>query len=213
MRVTGSTKQNSSNPFILGVSGGSGSGKTYFAHALANRLGRDKCTIISQDSFYIDQSKRVDHDGGSVNFDHPDAIDFTLLARAIRELKSNLCTQVPIYDFVTHSRLAKTIPVEPTRLIIIDGILILHSDVVRCEFHDTIFVDTPEAIRYQRRLDRDVRERGRTPEGVRAQFLNQVKPMHDAYVEPSKTLARTVISEDAHFHEVLEEAVRRFASS
>ena len=211
--MTGSTKQSSQAPFILGVSGGSGSGKTYFAHALANRLGRDKCTIISQDSFYIDQSKRFDHDGGAVNFDHPDAIDFALLARAIQELKANLCTQVPIYDFVTHSRLEKTIPVEPTRLIIIDGILILHSDVVRVEFHDTIFVDTPEAIRYQRRLDRDVRERGRTPDGVRAQFLNQVKPMHDAFVEPSKRLARTVISEDSHFNEVLEEAVRRFAKS
>ena len=205
--MTGSTKPSNSRaqPFILGVSGGSGSGKTYFAEALARKLGAESCTIISQDSFYIDQSKRFDHDGGSVNFDHPDAIDFTLLAKSIQSLKRGLKTQIPIYDFVTHSRRVETVPVQPTPVIIVDGILILHSEVVRHEFHDTIFVDTNEDLRYQRRLDRDVRERGRTPEGVRAQFMKQVKPMHDAFVEPSKRHARTVISEDSHFEDVLDQ--------
>lgn len=195
--MTGSTKR--SNPFILGVAGGSGSGKTYFAQALAEKLGEDRCTIISQDNFYFDQSKRFDHDGGSVNFDHPSSIDFELLAESLRQLKTGVKTDIPVYDFVTHSRLAKSKSIEPTSVIIVDGILIFHSDVVRLELHDTIFFDTKEDLRYKRRLDRDVKERGRTPQGVEAQFLKQVKPMHDEFVEPSKKHARTIITEDSDF--------------
>src|SRR4051812_32486143 len=102
MPVTGSTKPN--RPFLLGVAGGSGSGKTYFARALQQRLGASACEIIYQDNFYIDQSHRFDHDGGAVNFDHPDSIDFALLARCLAELKAGAKTRIPVYEFVTHRR-------------------------------------------------------------------------------------------------------------
>ncbi len=196
--MTGSIKP-SKGPFILGVAGGSGSGKTYFATALQKALGVQTCAIISQDSFYFDQSHRFDFDGGSVNFDHPEALDFQALAIVLRQLKSGHGADIPVYDFVTHKRQARSTRLEPTAIVVVDGILILHPDVIRCELDDMIFFDTSEDLRYQRRLERDVKERGRTPEGVRAQFIHQVKPMHDKFVEPSKQHARIVLTEAMDF--------------
>jgi uridine kinase len=201
MRVTGSIKQN--RCFILGVAGGSGSGKTYFAQRLQNELGKDVCEIISQDNFYIDQSKNFDFDGGSVNFDHPDSIDFALLVKQVTALKQGQEIQIPIYDFVTHSRKASTILVRPKPLVIIDGILIFHPPELRPVFDDSIFFDTPEDLRFQRRLERDINERGREPEGVRNQFFKQVKPMHDQFVEPSQVHANSVVKETEDFDSVL----------
>jgi uridine kinase len=201
MRVTDSTKP--SRPFVVGVAGGSGSGKTYFAEALRNQLGQKFCEILYQDSFYIDQSSRFDFDGGSVNFDHPDAIDFSLLAERIRGLKAQSSVEIPIYDFVTHSRKRETVLVEPKPVILVDGILIFHSQDVRELFDELIFFDTDEKLRFQRRLSRDVHERGRTPEGVKNQFMKQVKPMHDAYVEPSKRFANTTVCDVGEFDGVL----------
>lgn len=200
MRVTGSTRLN--KPFLLGVCGGSGSGKTYFARAVKERLGK-LCEIIYQDNFYIDQSKKFDFDGGSVNFDHPDAIDFKLLAAKLLELKGGNATEIPIYDFKTHSRQKDTIRVEPVKVIITDGILIFHSPEVRALFDELVFFDTPEALRYSRRLERDVKERGRTPEGVRAQFEKQVKPMHDQFVQPSMAFAHHVVKDVGSYEDVL----------
>lgn len=202
MPVTDSTKRN--KPYIVGVAGGSGSGKTYFARHLQAMLGPNQCEIIYQDNFYIDQSQKFDHDGGSVNFDHPDALEFSLLAERLQELKSGKSVQVPIYDFVTHSRKRETLVVAPTPVILVDGILIFHSQEVREQLDDLVFFDTPEDLRYQRRLDRDVKERGRKPEGVRQQFLQQVKPMHDLFVQPSRIYAHTVVKEMWEFPEVLE---------
>ncbi len=198
MLVTGSTRQN--NVFILGVAGGSGSGKTYFAKELATALG-EHATIVYQDNFYIDQSHRFDHDGGSVNFDHPESLELTLLAKCLSELKAGKPTEVPIYDFKTHSRQKDTLRVQPTSIVIVDGILIFHPDYLREQFDEMIFFDTPESLRFERRLERDVVERGRTVEGVKAQFLKQVKPMHDEFVEPSKAHAHTVIKDLGDYHE------------
>lgn len=216
MRVTVSTKPSSqvhshggSRPHLIGVAGGSGSGKTYFARHLQNFLGPKNCEIVYQDNFYIDQSKKFDFDGGSVNFDHPSSIDFQLLARHMAELKTGKLTQIPIYDFVTHSRKAETLPVHPTPIIIVDGILIFHAEEVRCQFDDLVFFDTPEELRFQRRLDRDVQERGREPEGVKNQFMKQVKPMHDQFVAPSMKHAKTVVSEVEQFEEILQSYCQR----
>jgi uridine kinase len=204
--VTGSTKPN--KPFILGIAGGSGSGKTYFARALQERLGNGVSTLIYQDNFYIDQSHRFDHDGGSVNFDHPDSLDFPLLAKCLSKLRSGEPTDIPIYDFVTHTRSKQTLSALPTPIIIVDGILIFHPEPVRSQFDQMIFFDTPEHLRYERRLKRDVEERGRTPEGVRNQFLNQVKPMHDEFVDPSSIHAHTVVRDLGEFQGILEETLR-----
>jgi uridine kinase len=177
MRVTDSTKP--SKPFLLGVAGGSGSGKTYFARAILQALGGKNCEIILQDNFYHDQSKKFDRDGGLVNFDHPDSIDFSLLAKCLMVLKNGSPAEIPLYDFATHTRKTEKYLVSPKPILIVDGILVFHSPEVRRLFDDLIFFDTPEALRFQRRLDRDIRERGRTREGVKAQYDNQVKPMHD----------------------------------
>lgn len=190
--MTGSTRQ--SDVFILGVAGGSGSGKTYFAKALADSLG-EHATIVYQDNFYIDQSHKFDHDGGSVNFDHPESLELTLLAKCLSELKEGKSTEIPEYDFKTHSRLKQTLRVHPKTIVIVDGILIFHPDYLREQFDEMVFFDTPESLRFERRLERDVVERGRTIEGVKAQFLKQVKPMHDEFVEPSKVHAHTIIKD------------------
>lgn len=204
--MTGSTKP-ARAPFILGVAGGSGSGKTYFAKALRDKLGSHVCEIILQDNFYIDQSSRFDFDGGSVNFDHPDSIGFDELATCLAELKEGKPSHLPIYDFVTHKRKNETLIAYPKPVIIVDGILIFHPEKVRKMFDDLLFFDTPETLRFSRRLDRDVKERGRSPDGVRQQFFKQVKPMHDEFVEPSKIFANTLVRETEEFGPTLEKYV------
>lgn len=198
-------------PQLVGVAGGSGSGKSYFANALLNRLGSDLCAIIHQDNFYIDQSERFDFDGGSVNFDHPSSIDFVLLAETLARLKRGESVDVPIYDFVTHRRKAESVRVSAKPVIIVDGILIFHSEIVRAHLNERIFFETPEHVRYQRRLERDVKERGRTAEGVRAQFLKQVKPMHDEFVQPSITHALAVVRDVSEFNGILSRVGERFS--
>lgn len=179
---------------IVGVAGGSGSGKTTFARRLKESLGEEHCDILAQDSYYIDQSHLFDHDGGSVNFDHPSAIDFNLLASHMSELKKRFDVNVPIYDFTTHKRVDETHEFSPKKIILIDGILLYSQDVVLKELNHKLYVDCPEDLRFERRLNRDVKERGRTPEGVKSQFFSQVKPMHDEFVEPSKDAACDIVT-------------------
>lgn len=199
-------------PTLIAVSGGSGSGKTYFARALASRLGSANCEIILQDDFYHDQSAKFDFDGGSVNFDHPDAFDFESLEEVLTQLKLGQRALMPQYDFKTHSRIRGGHWVEPKSVLIVDGILVLHHPKVRTLFNESIFFRTPEELRYQRRLERDVRERGRTPEGVYAQFMNQVKPMHDQYVEPCAAFATRIINNSEDYDQVLEEMTKSYAA-
>ena len=197
-------------PYIIGVAGGSGSGKTYFAKELQKTLGDDHCMIVYQDNYYIDQSAHFDGDGGSVNFDHPSSLDFSLLAQGLKALKAHSPIQIPIYDFKTHSRKAETILGHPKTLILVDGILILQSEEVRAELDESIFFDTPESLRFQRRLDRDVHERGRTPEGVKKQFELQVRPMHDQFVEPSKAFAHTIVKDHGDYSTALKVFASKF---
>lgn len=192
-------------PHIIGVAGGSGSGKTHFAKELQKLLGEENCTILFQDNYYHDQSAKFDGDGGSVNFDHPSSLDFSLLAEGLRILKQGQPLNIPIYDFVTHSRKKETLLGMPKKVILVDGILILNSEEVRNELDEAIFFDTPEELRFERRLTRDVHERGRTPEGVRKQFELQVRPMHNEFVEPSKVHANVLISDLGEYSLALKE--------
>lgn len=196
--------------YILGIAGGSGSGKTTFAKDLLANLPAEHCALIYQDNYYIDQSSRFDHDGGSVNFDHPDALDFPLLAKHLAQLKKGLPVQIPIYDFASHKRLTEVLHQPPKKLILVDGILIFHPESVRTLFDERIYFDAPESLRFQRRLERDVRERGRTPEGVEAQFMKQVKPMHDLFVEPTQSFADVIVRDETDFQSVLEEYIAKF---
>lgn len=209
MLVTDFTKQN--KPIIIGVAGGSGSGKTYFANDLSKALGAACTTVVLQDNFYIDQSSKFDFDGGSVNFDHPDSIEFSLLAKHLRVLKSGESTEIPTYDFATHKRKKETLLIKPAPVILVDGILILHIPEVRELFDETIFFDTNESLRYQRRLERDIAERGRTPEGVYEQFHRQVKPMHDQFVQPSMAFAKHVVCDENEYALILARYVERFS--
>jgi uridine kinase len=179
---------------LLGVAGGSGSGKTTLAQELVRTFGDEHSCLVMQDSFYIDQSSRFDGDGGSVNFDHPSSLDFGLLESQLRSLRDGRGVEVPIYDFATHRRLERTEPLASRPLVVVDGTLILEASNVRGLFDVAVFVECDEEVRFTRRLERDVRERGRTPDGVHKQFFRQVKPMHDAYVEPSKQHAHLKVS-------------------
>ena len=173
---------------VLGVAGGSCSGKTTLTHFLKKYFG-DDAAVLAQDSFYIDQSHKFDRDGGSVNFDHPDSIDFSLMGQCVGYLKESKEVSIPIYDFATHKRSEEVQKVSSKKLVIIDGTLILSQEKVRGQLDLSFFIDAPENVRFQRRLERDTKERGRTEQGVKDQFYKQVKPMHDEWVEPSKTHA------------------------
>jgi len=197
---------------ILGVSGGSGSGKTYFAEKLNELLPEGSCSLVYQDNFYIDQSSRFDFDGGSVNFDHPESIDFTLLAERLKILKSGRDCEIPLYDFATHKRLDKTLKVESRPIILVDGILVLHNPKVRDVLDKSVFFDTHRDLRFSRRLKRDVEERGRTPEGVKKQFEAQVEPMHQKFVVPSKEFAHWLCCDPLDFSNVLMEVKKELES-
>lgn len=179
---------------MIGVAGGSGSGKTTLAQELVRAFGDELSCLVMQDSFYVDQSARFDGDGGTVNFDHPSSLDFALLEQQLCALRLGLGVEVPQYDFATHRRLARTSPLEARPLVIVDGTLILDSPIVRPLFDVAVFVECEESVRFSRRLERDVRERGRTPDGVHKQFHRQVKPMHDEFVEPSKRYAHVCVA-------------------
>ncbi|MCB0349643.1 MAG: uridine kinase [Bdellovibrionales bacterium] len=193
---------------MIGIAGGSGSGKTTFAKLLTERLGRHKVTLLGQDNYYIDQSDKFDRDGGRVNFDHPDSIDWPLLAQHLKLLKMGHAVDMPLYDLSTHVRRSETVRVEPSEYILLDGILIFVPEVVRVHIDYKVFIQTPEEVRFARRLKRDIAERGRTEVGVRAQYFTQVKPMHDQFVEPSLTCADKIISGEIDFSTALDAVVK-----
>ncbi len=189
----------SSQVKIIGISGGSGSGKTTFSRLLAEKLGPEDCSILAQDSYYIDQSANFLGDGENVNFDHPSALDFPLLAIHLQALKRGEDVQIPIYDFVTHTRRVDTTPFPTKKIILLDGTLILSQPPIRSLLDISLFIQTSEETRFSRRYHRDLVERGRQPEGIKKQFFRQVKPMHDEFVEPSAQFATSLISGEVDF--------------
>jgi uridine kinase len=189
---------------IIGISGGSGSGKTTFAKGLQSLLGDRRSAILAQDSYYIDQSAHFKGDGENVNFDHPSALDFSLLSSHLESLRAGQPIEVPIYDFASHTRSPSTLRLEPHPVILLDGTLILSQDKIRPHLMASIFIDASETVRYQRRFKRDLIERGRQPEGIKKQFERQVKPMHDLFVEPSKSHASEIISGERDFSAEME---------
>jgi uridine kinase len=197
--------------YIIGISGGSGSGKTTFARMLTKRLG-ELSALLYQDSYYIDQSAHFDKDGGAINFDHPSALDFQLLSQHLKELRNGSSVDVPVYDFVTHSRIEKAELLNPHAIIVVDGILVLSQENCRNEFDEAVYISTTEEERFSRRLKRDIEERGRTPEGVREQFFSQVKPMHDTFVNDSKKYANAIYSGHHPFDDIIEGMAQRLTT-
>jgi uridine kinase len=196
-------------PVIIGIAGGTGSGKTTVARSIYETVGRDRIEWISHDSYYREFEGLVAEQRHRVNFDHPDSLESELLARHIDVLRKGSAVDIPIYDFTTHSRKSETQRVESRKVIIVEGILVLAEMELRKRIDIKLFVDTPADIRFVRRLVRDVRTRGRTLESVVEQYLTTVRPMHDEFVEPSKRYADLIIPEGGENQVALDAIVSR----
>jgi len=183
---------------IIGICGGTGSGKTTVASRILESVSKDEVIFLQQDSYYRNLDQMPLDLRNQINFDHPDAIDNDLLVEHLRTLKAGEAVELPLYDFKTHSRRAETLHMEPRPIIIIEGILIFAEQRLLEEMDIKVYVDTPDDIRFIRRLRRDVAERGRTAESVIEQYLSTVRPMHMQFVEPSKRYADVIIPEGGH---------------
>ncbi len=186
---------NKKTPLVIGIAGGSGSGKTTAADIILKKVGKHRIAYLQHDSYYRDLSDLPVNQRRAVNFDHPDSLESALMMEHILQLKQWKAVEVPLYDFTTHNRTDKTIHVEPRRVILVEGILIFNEPALRSLFDVKIFVDTDADIRFIRRLKRDLEERGRTTEMVVNQYLSTVRPMHLEFVEPSKRYADVIIPE------------------
>ena len=180
---------------IIGVAGGTGSGKTTVSQAILDRVGHDRIAYIQHDSYYKDRSHLPLEERANINFDHPDALESELLAQHLRLLKEGRAVEVPLYDFTTHTREPETRRVEPHKVVLVEGILIFAEKALRDLMDIKIYVDTDADIRFIRRLQRDIDERERTVEAVIHQYLETVRTMHLEFVEPSKRYADIIIPE------------------
>ncbi len=199
-------------PLVIAIAGGSGSGKTTVAQAILNRVGKDRIAYLPHDAYYKDLKElpRIQRD--QVNFDHPNSLETSLLIEHIRRLKLYEPVFLPVYDFTNHTRTDRTIRVEPKRVIIVEGILIFAEPDLRSLFDVKIFVDTDSDLRFIRRLERDITERGRTVETVIRQYMNTVRPMHMDFVEPSKRYADVIIPEGGFNTVALDMVISRIES-
>ncbi len=179
----------------IGVAGGTGSGKTTVSTALLQRVGAEHIAYLPQDVYYHDLPDMPRAAGEMINFDHPDALESSLLVKHVRQLQRGESAQVPLYDFATHRRRDVTRQVDPQPIILVEGILLFAEPDLRELFDVRIFVDTDADIRFIRRLTRDIRERGRSVDSVIHQYLESVRPMHLEFVEPSKRYADVIIPE------------------
>lgn len=180
-------------PFIIGVAGGSGSGKSTVTEQIVRSVGVDNVTVFIQDNFYLDRSYLSVAERERVNFDHPDALDWALMTKLLNDLKNGLPVEMPQYDFTTHTRRAETKTVVPAKIIVVEGIFGLFSEEMCRQMALRIFVDTAGDIRLMRRLKRDISERGRTLESVIEQYSKFVRPMYKKFVEPTKQDAHIII--------------------
>lgn len=184
-----------SRPIVIGVAGGSGSGKTTVVWEIVRALGSDQVSVIQHDSYYHDRSAVPPAERARINYDHPDALETELLVRHVRALRAGQAVEVPVYDFANHARRVAATTVYPRKAIILEGILILAEPALRELMDIRVYVDADADVRLIRRLRRDTRDRGRSLESVLEQYLHSVQPMHLEFVEPSKRHAHLIIPE------------------
>jgi uridine kinase len=182
-------------PLVIGIAGGTGSGKTTVSKKLAAAIPDDRCALIEHDAYYKDRSDLTPDARAAINYDHPEALDSDLLAEHLHTLRAGEPVRVPMYDFVTHTRSPETRLIEPAPVIIVEGILVFVETRVRAQLDIKIFVDTDPDIRLIRRIRRDLESRGRNFASVREQYYSTVRPMHLQFVEPSKRWADLIIPE------------------
>jgi uridine kinase len=182
-------------PYLIGVAGGSNSGKTTIAERLADLIGSDDLSLIRLDSYYITMRHEPIEVRAAVNYDHPDAFDWDLLYRHLQRLTAGESVQVPVYDYTIYDRTDEFELVVPGKVVIVEGILVLWEPRLRGMLDLKVFVDTPADLRVIRRLQRDVAERGRTQESILEQYLTTVRPSHEQFIEPSKRYADVIVPE------------------
>lgn len=184
--------------FVIGVAGGSGSGKTTVVRRIVDSLGPEQVTLLDHDRYYRDRNDLRLEERAALNYDHPDALETDLMVRHVRALKSGQAIEAPQYDFTRHARLTETDTFQPRRALIVEGILVFTDAALRDLMDIKVFVDTDSDTRFIRRLRRDVAERGRTMDSVIDQYQSTVKPMHLEFVEPSKRYADVIIPLGGH---------------
>ena len=197
------------DPLVIGIAGGSGSGKTTVAQEILQRVGRERIAFLQHDSYYKDLTGLPPTQRAEVNFDHPNSLENELLIQHVASLRDGKPVEVPIYDFSSDRRTGETFTVQPQRVILVEGILIFTEVTLREMFDVKIFVDTDSDLRLIRRLQRDITERGRTTESVIEQYLSTVRPMHLEFVEPSKRYADIIIPEGGFNTAALDMVVAR----
>ncbi|HSD26896.1 MAG TPA: uridine kinase [Vicinamibacteria bacterium] len=197
---------------LAGIAGGTCSGKTSLAVKIRDRVGEDRCLLVAQDSYYKDGSTLTPEAQASINYDHPDAFDTSLLVQDLRDLKSGRPVPCLTYDHATYSRRVLPDPLKPTPVVILEGILILAEEPLRRLMDIKLFIDTDADVRILRRLERDIHARGRSFASVQRQYLDSVRPMHLEFVEPSKRYADLIIPEGAENEVALEAVVARIRS-
>lgn len=196
-------------PLVIGIAGGSGSGKTTVVQEILQRVGRERIAFLQHDSYYKNLTGLPPTQRAEVNFDHPNSLETELLIQHVACLRDGKPVEVPIYDFSIDSRTGQTFTVQPRRVILVEGILIFTEAALRDMFDVKIFVDTDADLRFIRRLRRDIHERGRTTESVIEQYLSTVRPMHLEFVEPSKRYADVIIPEGGFNTAALDMVVAR----
>ena len=196
--ATGYDPDSSMTSFVIGVAGGSGSGKTTVVRRIVESIGLDHVTVLDHDRYYRDRNDLRLEERAALNYDHPDALETDLMVRHVRDLKSGQAVAVPQYDFTRHARLAETETFQPRRALIVEGILIFTDPALRDLMDIKVFVDTDSDTRFIRRLKRDVAERARTMDSVIDQYQSTVKPMHLEFVEPSKRYADVIVPLGGH---------------
>ncbi len=194
---------------VIGIAGGSGSGKTTVANSILDQVGAHRIAYLPHDAYYKDLRALPPTQRRQINFDHPNSLETDLLHHHILELKAGRPVELPIYDFTTHTRTDQTIRIEPKRVILVEGILIFVEQALRELFDVKIYVDTDPDIRFIRRLQRDITERGRNTDSVVHQYLSTVRPMHLEFVEPSKRYADIIIPEGGFNAVALEMVIAR----
>jgi uridine kinase len=192
------TQPRTVTPFVIGVAGGSGSGKTTVVRRIVESLGDDQVTVLEHDRYYRDRSDLRFEERAALNYDHPDELDTALMVQHVEALRAGRPVDVPVYDFARYTRRPATDPAHPRQAIIVEGILIFVDPALRALMDVKVFVDTDDDTRFIRRLRRDVANRGRTMESVIDQYLKTVKPMHLEFVEPSKRYADIIIPRGGH---------------
>jgi uridine kinase len=198
-----------SRPFMIGVAGGSSSGKTTISERLVDMTGEQHLSRIELDSYYLDRSDQTLEQRSQANYDHPDAFDWPLLNDHLAALANGANVQVPIYDYAQHNRSGETREVTPNRIVVVDGILVLYDRALRDRFDLKIFVDTAADIRVFRRVRRDMESRGREFKQIREQYYKTVRPMHLQFVEPSKQWADLIIPEGGNNRVALDMVIGR----